>query len=95
MENTELPMKPRNLITLTILSCFVVAPVGFESELNAKVQRDETSPSLLSFVDMNTYTLALSDPTTRAKAKVDLKALKSWPGPAPEHTLLLPDGKRY
>jgi len=43
---------------------------------------------------MQTYTLVLSDPATRAKARVNLKALPGWPGPAPEHTLLLPDGKK-
>ena len=43
---------------------------------------------------MNTYTLVLSDPTIPTKAKVDLKRLPGWPGPAPEHTLLLPDGKK-
>ena len=93
-EQGVIPMNPKNLITLSILSCFIFALAGFNSERNVQTQRDETRPSLLSFVDMNTYTLVLSDPITRAKAKVDLKRLPGWPGPAPEHTLLLPDGKK-
>ena len=93
-EQGVIPMNPKNLITLSILSCFIFAFAGFNSERNVQTQRDETRPSLLSFVDMNTYTLVLSDPITRAKAKVDLKRLPGWPGPAPEHTLLLPDGKK-
>ena len=87
-------MNPKNLIALSILSCFIFASAGFESERNVKTEREEKSPSLLSFVDMRTYALVLSDPTTRARAKVDLKRLPGWPGPAPEHTLLLPDGKK-
>lgn len=87
-------MTPKNLISLCMLSCLVMVLSGFESEKNLKTQRDETSPSLLSFVDMNRYTLVLSDPTTRAKAKVNLKTLPYWPGPMPEHTLILPDAKK-
>ena len=73
--------------TLLILAWFSFAPLGL-------AQTAKPGPSLLSFVDMNTYTLVLSDPTIRTKAKVDLKRLPGWPGPAPEHTLLLPDGKK-
>ena len=87
-------MTPKNLISLCMLSCLVMVLSGFESEKNLKTQRDETSPSLLSFVDMNRYTLVLSDPTTRDKAKVNLKTLPYWPGPMPEHTLILPDAKK-
>src|SRR5438093_11760243 len=46
-------MNPKNLITLSILSCFIFALAGFNSERNVQTQRDETRPSLLSFVDMN------------------------------------------
>ncbi len=95
-----IPMKRRNLITLPILSCFIVALVGcnarpdLESERNLKTRHEEPGPSLLSFVDMHTYALVLCDLTTRTKAMIDLKTLPGWPGPAPEHTLLLPDGKK-
>ncbi len=90
----------RNVITLSIVSCFIVALVGcsarpdLESERNLKTRHEEPGPSLLSFVDMHTYALVLSDLLTGAKAKVDLKALPGWPGPAPQHTLLLPNGKK-
>lgn len=87
-------MKPRNLITVCLLWCFIVALTGFASEGDVNTQREETSPSLLSFVDMRTYTLVFSDPTTLTKAKVNLKTLPGWPGPVPEHTLLLPDVKK-
>ena len=87
-------MKLKGLITSSILLCFVVAFVGFKSETNVNTRRDETIASLLSFVDMHTYALVLSDPTTGTKAKLDLKTLPGWPGPVPEHTLLLPDGKK-
>ena len=73
--------------TLLLLAWFPFAPLGL-------AQTAKPGPSLLSFVDMNTYTLVLSDPTIPTKAKVDLKRLPGWPGPAPEHTLLLPDGKK-
>src|SRR5439155_1126822 len=73
--------------TLLLLSWFPIDPFGL-------AQTAKPSPSLLSIVDMNTYTLVLSDPTIPTKAKVDLKRLPGWPGPAPEHTLLLPDGKK-
>jgi hypothetical protein len=81
-------MKRRDLITLAILSCFIVALLG------ANARPDEPGPALLSFVDMHTYALVLSDLATGAKARVDLKTLPGWPGSAPEHTLLLPDGKK-
>ena len=88
--NSELtPHRARHGVkhNLDDLARFSFAPLGL-------AQIAKADPSLLSFVDMNTYTLVLSDPTIRSKAKVDLKALKGWPGPAPEHTLLLPDGKK-
>ena len=81
-------MKRRNLIALSLLSCFIVALAG------SNARPDEPGPALLSFVDMHTYALVLSDLPTGAKAMVDLKTLPGWPGPAPEHTLLLPDGKK-
>ena len=79
----------RNLITLSIsiVSCFIVALVGcstrpdLESERNLKTH-EEPGPSLLSFVDMRTYALVLSDLLTHAKARVELKTLPGWPGPA-------------
>jgi len=86
-------MNPNIWTTVSVLLC-VFALEGFESEAKQKGQQEGAAPSLLSFVDMQTYTLVLSDPTTRTKAKVNLKALPGWPGPAPEHTLLLPDGKK-
>jgi hypothetical protein len=90
----------QNVITLSIVSCFIVALVScsarpdLESERNLKTQHEESGASLLSFVDMHTYALVLSNVPTGAKAKVDLKALPGWPGPAPQHTLLLPNGKK-
>src|SRR5215471_11039841 len=86
-------MNPKIWTTVSVLLC-IFALEGFESEAKQKGQQEGATPSLLSFVDMQTYTLVLSDPATRAKARVDLKALPGWPGPAPEHTLLLPDGKK-
>jgi len=47
--------------TLLILAWFSFAPLGL-------AQTAKPGPSLLSFVDMNTYTLVLSDPTIRTKA---------------------------
>ena len=90
----------RNLRTLSILSCFIVALGGcsarpnLESDMNLKTRHEEPAPSLLSFVDMQTYALVLGDLPTRARAIIDLKTLPGWPGPAPEHTLLLPNGKK-
>ena len=88
-------MNPKIWITVSVLFLLsIFALEGFASEAKQKGQQKEATPSLLSFVDMKTYTLVLSDPTTRTKARVDLKVLPGWPGPAPEHTLLLPDGKK-
>ena len=88
-------MNPKTWVTVSVLLLLsIFALEGFVSETRQKGQPKGATPSLLSFVDMKTYTLVLSDPTTRTKAKVDLKALRGWPGPMPEHTLLLPDGKK-
>lgn len=93
-------MKRQNLITLAILSCCIVALGGcsgrpdLDSKRKLQIRHEAAGPSLLSFVDMHTYALVLSDLSTDAKAIVNLKALPGWPGPAPEHTLLLPNGKK-
>jgi hypothetical protein len=87
-EQGVIPIKCRNLITLSILSGFIVALLG------SNARPEEPGPSLLSFVDMHTYALVFSDLSTRTTAMVDLKTLSGWPGPAPEHTLLLPNGKK-
>lgn len=76
--------------TVSVIAALVIVSFSFSAQGAEK----EPDPSLLSFVDMHTYTLVLSDLSTRAKAMVDLKVLPGWPGPAPEHTLLLPNGKK-
>ena len=63
-------MKPKNLITLSILSCFIFAFAEFKPERNVQTQSEEKSPSLLSFVDMTTYTLVLSNPSTAPKPRL-------------------------
>jgi hypothetical protein len=93
-------MKRRNLIASSILSCFALVLGGcsahpdLKPERDLKIRHDESRPALLSFVDMQTYKLVFSELPSGAKAIVDLKALPGWPGPAPEHTLLLPNGKK-
>jgi len=70
-------MNPRIWITVSVLFLLsIFALEGFASEAKQKGQPKEATPSLLSFVDMKTYTLVLSDPTTRTKARVDLKCFR-------------------
>ena len=91
-------MKHRKLLTFSIVSCFIVALAGCSAHpdllLERKLKTPREEPALLSFVDMQTSVLVLSDLRTRAQAKVDLKTLPGWPRPAPEHTMLLPNGKK-
>ncbi|MCI0443381.1 hypothetical protein L0244_10850 [bacterium] len=82
-------MSHRNLTALSILTSLAIA----FAYSNVRADK-QPSPSLLSFVDMEMYKLAFSDTTGRTIAMVNLKTLPRWPGPAPEHTLLLPDGKK-
>lgn len=81
-------MKSISIIISTFLLVFSQVISAVEPTYVAPIV---TSSELLSFVDMHTYKLILSDLTHQII--IDLKKLPDWPGPAPEHTLLLPDKK--
>jgi DNA-binding beta-propeller fold protein YncE len=48
--------------------------------------------SLHTYVDMMMYKLFLANPNTDQRIEIDLLSLPGWPGPAPLHTLPLPEG---
>ena len=86
-------MNRRSLFRVSIVLCFIVTLGGcsarpdVEPDSNLQTGHEESARSLLSFVDMQTYALVLSDLQSRGKALVNLQALPGWPGPAPEQYL--------
>lgn len=62
--------------------------------LNTGFAKPHKEIDLLSFVDMHTSKLVLSDFPRNRKVIIDLKTLPHWPGPVPEHTFLSPDGSK-